>query len=126
MKQLADPNCHFGWPKGESYPESIFRSFLESMGAIKGQDFFQEYHVGTYSLDFAYIDEQGKRDIEIDGNQHLLPKRREHDARRDQWLIQQGWIVFRITVKDLYQWLYSLGFDRISRTMNTGGSQHKM
>ena len=57
----------FGWPlvSKESYAEKIFREFLESLGAVKNVDFFQDYHVGRYWLDFAYLDV--KHYIEIDG-----------------------------------------------------------
>ncbi len=104
IKQLEDPNCNFGknWKgKKESYPERQFREYLENMGAIKGKDFFQEYPVGRYRIDFAYIDEQGKRGIEIDGGQHLLPEAMEHDRIRDKWLTKQGWNILRIPVVDL-------------------------
>ena len=93
------------WIRGESYPESVFREFLESFGAVKGEDFFQEHRVGRYSIDFAYIDEQGKRAIEIDGSQHLLPEAIEHDRIRDEYLTEQGWIIYRIPVKNLYKFL---------------------
>ncbi len=107
----------FGWhitrhSIGESYPEKYFRTFLERMGAIKGQDFFQEYRVGIYSLDFAFIDEQGKRDIEIDGQQHLTPERIERDKIRDEYLTIQGWQIFRIPVKDLKRFLKPLWMNR--------------
>lgn len=112
IKQNADPNSNFGPKKQgkgyESYPEKCFRKFLESMGAIKNIDFFQELHVGTYSLDFVFIDEQGKRCIEIDGGQHLKSKAIEHDKVRDTWLQNQGWIILRIPVKSLKQFLTPL------------------
>ena len=92
------------WPRGESYPESVFREYLESLGAIKGEDFEQEYRVGTYRLDFAYVDE--KRYVEIDGKQHLLPEDIEHDRIRDEWLEKQGWIGIRLPAKGLVEYLY--------------------
>ena len=93
-----------GWPIGESYPEKIFREFLEFLGAINGVDFVQEHHIGTYSLDFAYVDE--KRYIEIDGGQHLELEAIEHDRKRDGWLESQGWIGIRLPVKGLKEYLY--------------------
>lgn len=108
-KNLADPNLNFGHKgRRETYPESIFRKFLESMGAIKDQDFFQEYCVWPYRIDFAYIDGRGKRAIEIDGGFHLKPEAIEHDIKRDKYLKSQGWVVFRIPVKDLYKLLEPL------------------
>ena len=112
-KRLADSNSKFGWPIDESYPEKYFREFLESMGAIKGVDFFQEYQVGRYRLDFAYIDNIfGKRDIEIDGSQHYETQEDiEHDKKRDDYLQKQGWTIFRIPVKDLKKFIDSLKID---------------
>ena len=92
----------------KSYPEQYFQSFLKLMGAIENQDFFYNYQVGRYRIDFAYIDEQGKRGIEIDGKQHLIPEAIEHDKKRDLWLQEQGWTIMRIPVKNLYKLLEPL------------------
>jgi len=62
--------------------------------------------IDKYCLDFAYVDEQGKRGIEIDGGQHLLPEAIEHDRIRDEWLTKQGWIIYRIPVKKLDSLIY--------------------
>lgn len=105
LKQLE--MGEIGWGHGESYPEKIFREFLESMGAIKNVDFFQEHQVGQYKIDFAYIDKQGKRAIEIDGKQHETPKAIEHDRKRDKYLESNGWTVFRISVKNLKTFIYN-------------------
>ena len=93
-----------GWNGKESYPERIFREFLESMGYIKGVGFFQNYRVGTYSLDFAFLDD--KRYVEIDGGQHLKEKAIEHDKKRDIWFQSQGWVGIRIPAKELNEFLY--------------------
>ena len=106
IRQLAEGNI--GWKLSgrgrESYPEKIFREFLESFGAIKNVDFFQNYPVGRYLLDFAYLDV--KYYIEIDGSQHLEPKAIEHDKKRDKWLLGQGWVGLRIPVKKLKKLLF--------------------
>lgn len=106
IERLEDKTCNFGWNGKESYPEKYFREFIESMGAVKGVDFFQNYPVGRYRLDFAYVDE--KHYIEIDGGQHLEPERIEHDIKRDAWLQTRGWTGLRIPVKDLYKFLKPL------------------
>jgi len=97
------------WICGESYPEKVFREYLETLGAVKNVDFFQEYKVGRYHIDFAYIDEQGKRGIEIDGSQHLKPEAIQRDKIRDEWLTKQGWTMYRIPVKELYPLLDKYG-----------------
>ena len=97
----------FGWfisRKKESYPEFIFREFLEFCGAIRGVDFVQEYHIGRYSLDFAYVDE--KRYIEIDGQQHLTFEAITRDTKRDKWLQERGWVGIRIPARGLKEFLY--------------------
>ncbi|MEK6878946.1 MAG: DUF559 domain-containing protein [Nanoarchaeota archaeon] len=89
--------------RGESYPEKSFREFLESLNFIKDEDFFQEYFVKPYFLDFAFL--KAKIDIEIDGKQHLEERFLLHDKKRDLFLMQTDWIVFRITAKELYKFL---------------------
>ena len=87
----------------ESYPEKCFREFIESLGYIKGRGFFQNYHVGSYWLDFAFVDE--KRYVEIDGEQHLQDWHIEHDKKRDEWFQEQGWVGIRIPAKRLKEFL---------------------
>lgn len=49
-----------------------------------------------YYLDF-YIEINGfKLDLEIDGKQHEYPERKQHDYTRDQFLKNNGYIVYRI------------------------------
>ena len=108
-EKLQDPNSNFGWPNGESYPEKYFREFLEAWGSIKDVDFFQEYQVGRYSLDFVFIDDPEKmRYIEIDGSQHDTPKAIEHDRTRDKYLQSQGLTGMRIPARELKEFLRPL------------------
>lgn len=97
IKQHIEGN--FGWPRGESYPEKCFRKYLESKNFIKDLDFFQEYHIGTYFLDFAFT--SIKLDIEIDGQQHSTFSAVQHDKIRDAILMNFGWTIIRIPVKRL-------------------------
>ncbi|MEK7087636.1 MAG: DUF559 domain-containing protein [Patescibacteria group bacterium] len=107
-----------GWPRGESYSEKVFREFLEYCGAINGIDFVQEYHIGIYWLDFAYLDE--KHYIEIDGQQHLIPEAIEHDKKRDGWLESQGWIGIRLPAKGLKEFLYRRDGEIIQKVRFSG------
>lgn len=45
---------------------------------------------------------------EIDGKQHNLKSRIEHDRKRDEWLNANGWKIFRIPAKDIKNFLSSL------------------
>ena len=105
IKRLEEGKIGWNTTSPESYPEKLFRKFLESLGAIKDKDFFFNYPVGRYRIDFAYIDEQGKRGIEIDGGQHENPEQKTHDQIRDEYLGNQGGTIFRIPVKELKRYI---------------------
>lgn len=99
-----DNNWGKGWKirRNESYPERAFREMLESFGYTKNIDFFQEYRVWRYSLDFAVLSNSLKLDIEVDGAQHFTMQGRiDSDMKRDAFLRQNGWEVLRIKAKDI-------------------------
>ncbi|QIG77864.1 homing endonuclease protein [Rhizobium phage RHph_TM61] len=74
---------------GESYAEKYFREVLP------GLDFIQEYTVGPYRLDFAFLNK--KIDLEIDGQFHYRdPRTIETDRKRTEYLQSQGWTVIRV------------------------------
>lgn len=76
--------------KSESYPEKYFREWLEK----ENISFEQEYQFKLYSFDFL-ID--GRIDLEIDGNQHILDERiKDHDKKRDKITTDNGYLVKRI------------------------------
>lgn len=84
---------------GGSYHEDRFKKWLESIGYIKDVDFFQQYHLGRYWLDFAFPNK--KFYVEIDGSQHGKAERKAGDLKRGKWLDEQGWFGIRIWVKEL-------------------------
>ena len=57
--------------------------------------FRRQVPIGSYVADFACI--QQKLIVECDGGPHEDPDRRSHGARRDEWLVGQGWRVLRIS-----------------------------
>jgi very-short-patch-repair endonuclease len=72
----------------QSFPEKYFVDCF-------GGKFKPQYQFGSYTLDFADI--ENRLDIEIDGCQHHLdPKIVEHDIKRNQFLNENGWKVLRI------------------------------
>lgn len=93
-KLNADPNSNFGWQTRKkfeaSYPEKIAHKFLNNYDI----NFLTEYKVGKYFIDIAII--ENKIAIEIDGQQHEKPERKEIDKRKDKHLKENGWKVFRI------------------------------
>jgi len=80
----------------DSYPEMLFEHLLLEHN-ITG--WVKKYQVGVYEYDFAFIQE--KIDIEIDGSTHLQEKVKSKDKQRDLITNSNGWIVVRITAKEL-------------------------
>ena len=79
------------YSKGPSYPEIYWKQILDNNN-IKYEEQFQ---VGTYTLDFAFLDLM--IDLEIDGDQHYLDERViNSDIRRNSILYSKGWKIIRI------------------------------
>lgn len=80
----------------ESYPEKYFNNLFHNEGIV---GFEREKYVLGYFLDFAFVDK--KIDFEVDGSQHWLDKRIiEHDKKRTDDLLKNGWSVIRIRWND--------------------------
>jgi very-short-patch-repair endonuclease len=94
IKRHRDPNSNFGWQSRSklkpSYPETIAIGVLSDNGI----NYIRELKVGKFFIDFALIDT--KIAIEIDGQQHTKPERVELDKRKDKFLIENGWTIYRI------------------------------
>ena len=74
-----------------SYPEKYFIYLFDR------ENIPLDYHksLGRYQLDFSNQDL--KIDVEIDGEQHYVDKKIiEHDKIRNDYLINLGWIIYRI------------------------------
>lgn len=70
--------------------------FLESLGFEIGKDYFFNYNIGIYWLDFAFP--KLKIAIECDGDYfHKFRKSKLRDKRKEMWLKEQGWRVVRLT-----------------------------
>jgi very-short-patch-repair endonuclease len=108
IKKAHKEGRHPGWnhinlnKNNRSKPEEIFLNW------INNDDFFIKYTIEEkkpffkYSLDFAIL--ELKTDIEIDGIQHIRSKESiDHDKKRDEFMINKGWRVYRISVKDFYR-----------------------
>lgn len=77
------------YSKGDSYPERYFTKCL------KDSEFIKKYRLSTYELDFA--DTEKMIDLEIDGQQHFVdPKIVESDKRRNKFLTDCGWRIYRV------------------------------
>lgn len=82
-----------------SYPEKImFDKFLE-IGFDKKYLIVREKSFFPYFIDFAFENE--KVALEIDGSQHLLPDRKNSDDKKDKLLIENGWVVIRVSEQEV-------------------------
>lgn len=97
--------------KFPSYPEKYF------LEALSGSDFIYKFRLFTYELDFANINLS--IDLEIDGSQHKLKEKAiEHDLKRNQKLIDNGWKVIRVYWPE-FQKLNKLQKDEIINSIKT-------
>ena len=89
---------HKGWKarknKEPSYAENFFIKVLENNQI----NFIREYKINRFFADFAFLEK--KLVLEIDGKQHLLPKRALSDKIKDEILKKEGWKVYRIKWKN--------------------------
>jgi len=108
LKKAHKTGNHPGWAHINtsefqmSRPEKTFKKVLQERG------FYDKYYIkygfpfGKYFLDFAILD--FKLDIEIDGKQHFQSKKNlDHDYKRDKYILRNGWSVYRISVKELFE-----------------------
>lgn len=106
LKELAlqrvTDGTHTGWKSREKCNRSWAEQFVETeilnvLGFYKDIHFKTEYYQGKWFIDFAFV--KDKIAIEIDGRQHNLPERKAKDKEKDLWLVNNGWVVYRIPWK---------------------------
>lgn len=94
---------NFGWWARQklSFPEQVYKRFLEENGfkdkfinnyAVKGDGRY-------YYLDFYFS--EFNLDLEIDGQQHKRSERKEHDIKRDSFLVDKNYKVFRLEWREI-------------------------
>lgn len=86
---------HSGWKCRNitSYPERFFETVLENNKINYERE---DFSTKKYFLDFLILKGNKKIDLEIDGKQHLYEDRKTHDIERDEYLTNNGFIVYRI------------------------------
>lgn len=100
IKETAKTIQYVGWvPRNiVSYPERFWENVLLN-NHIKFEHNYpvkQSNGKNNYFLDF-YINKNGvKIDLEIDGKQHTYSDRKIHDEKRDKYLTEIGYIIYRI------------------------------
>ena len=78
-----------------SYPEKFFMGILDNNHIL----YKHNLKCGKYFIDFAIEDK--KIALEIDGKQHLYEDRQQKDKEKDKYLVDSGWIVYRIPWKSI-------------------------
>lgn len=104
LKNAHKEGRHPGWKhanqKRRSNPELLFKQLLQKNNLYEKFKIKEQFPINGYFLDFAFLNI--KCDIEIDGAQHIRTKKAiEHDVLRDKIMLDDGWIVYRIAVKEL-------------------------
>lgn len=67
--------------------------------ALAGAKFRRQMPYGPFFLDFAESKQQVS--IEVDGDTHAVGSGPARDARRDAWLVHDGWRVLRFTNREV-------------------------
>ena len=62
--------------------------------SCRNQKFRREYTIGPYTADFCCV--ALKLIVEVDGEHHQTEEGREHDDRRDRYLVEKGYTVVRM------------------------------
>lgn len=104
MKIAHKENRHPGWQNAnrnnKSYPERLFAKMLKDNGFYDKYEIIEQFLFHGYFFDFALIDL--KCDIEVDGIQHFRTDEAiDYDKNRDNFTLNKGWIVYRISAKEL-------------------------
>jgi very-short-patch-repair endonuclease len=87
---------------GESGVEAIMREALTRAGI----PFAQEVKAGRYRIDFLI---NSRIALEIDSEfWHSLPGTREKDARKDQFLLSQGFVVVRVNEETVRENVFAI------------------
>ena len=64
-----------------------------------------QYPIGKYKADFAFLND--KKVVELDGHEyHKTKEQRTHDAKRDRYIIGEGWTVLRFTGTEIFNDVY--------------------
>ena len=96
IKQKIKNGTFVGWktrPKNmQSYPEKYWEQVLTENKIVNER----EVKIGKYFLDFL-IEINGKKiDLEIDGKQHKEECVLEKDKKRDLYLTENGFLIYRV------------------------------
>lgn len=84
------------WKHEKSWPEKIFEEELIRRN-IKG--WLYNFRSSIYEYDFGFPDL--KLDVEIDGSWHNNERQKHRDRLRDEYTLNNGWVVIRFSAKEV-------------------------
>jgi very-short-patch-repair endonuclease len=67
---------------------------------LDGARFRRQHPLGPFIADFVCL--EARLIVEVDGGQHTEDDRAASDARRDRWLVSEGYRVMRVTTAEVY------------------------
>jgi very-short-patch-repair endonuclease len=67
---------------------------------VDGARFRRQHPIGPYIVDFVCLER--RLVVEVDGGQHTDDAHIADDARRDQWLMAEGYRVLRLPTTEVY------------------------
>ena len=86
--------------KGETVAEQKLWAALRNRG-LGGLKFVRQLPIGPYFADFAC--RQMKLVVEVDGATHSEAHELAHDAKREAFMRQQGWLVLQCWNQDVFE-----------------------
>jgi very-short-patch-repair endonuclease len=66
---------------------------------LDGARFRRQHPIGSYIVDFVCLER--RLVVEVDGGQHTEDAHIASDARRDRWLVGEGYRVMRVSTTDV-------------------------
>jgi very-short-patch-repair endonuclease len=105
IEYLNQKNGKTAWERRASgkmsYIEQWFFDKCKEYNLPEKYDIVNEYSIFKYSIDFAFLNE--KVAVELDGKCHFIngEQRIKTDIEKDEYLIKNGWRVFRIRYDEL-------------------------
>ena len=86
--------------KGDTVAEQKLWEVLRNR-RLGGLKFVRQLPIGRYFADFAC--RQMKFVVEVDGATHSEAHEQAHDAKREAFMLQQGWVVLRCWNHDVFK-----------------------
>lgn len=93
-KYLKENPNKIGWIINHSSKKSYPEQYFEELFINEGIPLKYHKQIGRYELDF--YNEELKKYVEIDGEQHYTDKMIQHDKERNEYLLNLGWNGLRI------------------------------